>query len=549
MNNITETIKGYCPICGEHTFFDSNLPIGAKGKRNNFFCRSCKSSSRNRHIAKVILQCYNSDKNITSLINFAKKTSLTILNLCSYGAIHTALKEANHYYCSEYFDHTPSGQYVNGIQCQNLEQTTYLNNFFDIIISEDILEHINDPRKACIELSRILKNSGRHISTIAVSLEKPRSKQRAKLENGTISHLLPPVYHGDMIREEGALVFFDFGKDIITKFLSKTGKTEIIWPDKQSDFMPDNGILHNMVFVSQKPDEKHNDSKFTNLSVMTTNPIKVDNKGIIIMPHIPKAAGNTLYLYLKSVFNSPSAQKGLTIDNYNFYLEWLNKKKITGSNKNKFSDYLNEEFTGELIIDKSILLKIPPINACLINNKQTIKHYQSIKNANAEKRLVIFGHFRIIKYYKYLPDASYMLWLRNPYQRLISSYYYRIRACNNDYYRGTFVNKINIEEHIRKNSNYISKFIEPLKIEESAFIGFTEEFDKSLALFNKILKIEEGFTQTNAKNTNPNKKVIEPYYISQKTKDLITKYNQKDIELYEKAKIHFQSLCDIHLIK
>jgi SAM-dependent methyltransferase len=58
---------------------------------------------------------------------------------------------------SEYFPDTPLGAEKNGVQCQNLEALTFKDNSFDLVITEDVLEHVVNVRKALSEIHRVLK--------------------------------------------------------------------------------------------------------------------------------------------------------------------------------------------------------------------------------------------------------------------------------------------------------------------------------------------------------------------------------------------------------
>ena len=43
---------------------------------------------------------------------------------------------------------------------------------------------------------------------------------RARLTSNGIENLLPPQFHGNPISEEGSLVFYDFGWDLLHQFVS-----------------------------------------------------------------------------------------------------------------------------------------------------------------------------------------------------------------------------------------------------------------------------------------------------------------------------------------
>jgi molybdenum cofactor biosynthesis enzyme MoaA len=103
---------------------------------------------------------------------------------------------------------------VNGLRHENLEQLSFLNDSFDFVISNDVFEHIENPARAMEELGRVLRPGGELIVSTMIYPELFESRKRARLHNGAIEHLHPPVYHSDPLVQDGCLVYTDFGWDI-----------------------------------------------------------------------------------------------------------------------------------------------------------------------------------------------------------------------------------------------------------------------------------------------------------------------------------------------
>ena len=56
---------------------------------------------------------------------------------------------------------------------------------------------------------------GAHIFTTPLAQKDQPTRRRAELVNGAVRHLVdPPMYYGNLISEDGALVTFDWGYDI-----------------------------------------------------------------------------------------------------------------------------------------------------------------------------------------------------------------------------------------------------------------------------------------------------------------------------------------------
>lgn len=117
---------------------------------------------------------------------------------------------------------------------QNLENMKFENNSFDIFITQDVFEHINNPFKAFKEVQRVLKPGGIHIFTVPIDNPLKKTIPRIKLENGMRKAILPEVYHGNPIDEEGgSLVTYDWGNDICEIIEECSGmSTSIIEFDK-----------------------------------------------------------------------------------------------------------------------------------------------------------------------------------------------------------------------------------------------------------------------------------------------------------------------------
>ena len=163
-----------------------------------------------------------------SLIYAIKKCCDPIADIHAYeashrGAVYRYLKRnVGNLTESEYFDSVKTGQYHNGIQCQNLQKLTYADCSFDLCTSTEVLEHVADDGEAFRELARVLRPRGRFLFTVPLA-DAEETITRAVEESGLVRHLLEPQFHGDRIRGTGkVLVFRDYGRDI-TNRLKKNG--------------------------------------------------------------------------------------------------------------------------------------------------------------------------------------------------------------------------------------------------------------------------------------------------------------------------------------
>ncbi len=219
----SEKYKGFCPLCGRDTVFTKK----GRNLRETFSCRYCGSFSRNRHVAKVlqerfaILPPYSLGKLLDA------KPDLKVYEAASYGPIHNTLKNLKGYVCSEFFYDVPPGQCnKQGIRCENLEYLTFPDDSFDVVITQDVFEHVRNFESGFKEVHRVLKKGGFHIFTVPVNPRK-KTVKRIEMRNGEAVYLLPKVYHLDPTR--GGLVYTDFGYDLPVILEEFGFSTKIHW--------------------------------------------------------------------------------------------------------------------------------------------------------------------------------------------------------------------------------------------------------------------------------------------------------------------------------
>lgn len=91
------------------------------------------------------------------------------------------------YSYSYYYEDKPLGQALEaGGTNQNLEKLTFEDNSFDIIITEDVMEHVFEPKKAFREIARCLKPNGLHIFTTPIYPFKKTTARIRKIHGGGI---------------------------------------------------------------------------------------------------------------------------------------------------------------------------------------------------------------------------------------------------------------------------------------------------------------------------------------------------------------------------
>lgn len=120
----------------------------------------------------------------------------------------------------------PSKQYRN----EDLGGQTFPDESFDIVVTQDVFEHLPDPAAAIREIARTLKPGGAHIASIPLVRKWDSSRMRARqLPSGEMEHILPPEYHGNPVDDKGSLVMTDWGYDIGSFFQRHSDMDTVIY--------------------------------------------------------------------------------------------------------------------------------------------------------------------------------------------------------------------------------------------------------------------------------------------------------------------------------
>jgi SAM-dependent methyltransferase len=113
-----------------------------------------------------------------------------------------------------------SGDVINGIVHQDAMNLSFKEASFDYMVSNDVFEHVSNYKKAFEEAYRCLKNNGHLVMSIPIFKDREKTVIRTTINNdGSLNYLMPPVYHGNPISEDGSLVFTEFGWDVIDDLL------------------------------------------------------------------------------------------------------------------------------------------------------------------------------------------------------------------------------------------------------------------------------------------------------------------------------------------
>ena len=197
-------VNGFCPICNAPAFFYSHSPW----IRDFFRCEGCGSIPRERALMAAIEMFYPRWRTM------AIHESSPIKR----GVSPRLKRECSAYTASFYDPAVPLGGIhpQHGYRSENLEQLTFADASFDLVLTQEVFEHIFHPDRAIKEIDRVLKPGGAYIMTVPLVMKSNASRRRASIDaNGNVTYLEDAQYHGDPINERGALVTIDWGYDIL----------------------------------------------------------------------------------------------------------------------------------------------------------------------------------------------------------------------------------------------------------------------------------------------------------------------------------------------
>jgi glycosyltransferase involved in cell wall biosynthesis len=235
-----------CPVCGHWFYFVPSKSI--ENLREAHVCDICGALYRMVQLAKAILEVMGLEKFGSLKQCFGELVKRQIYELGAAGPIHQILSSSPNFVFSEYFEDTlPGTIHKSGVRCEDIQNLSFEDGSFDLIISQDVLEHVPDPTQGLNEIYRVLRPGGYHIFTVPFDKSLEKSVTRARVESGAVNYILPPIYHGDPIRKAGALVYTDFGHDFLN--ILKTTGFEVSLRETSNDNFRGG---YTVVFISKK---------------------------------------------------------------------------------------------------------------------------------------------------------------------------------------------------------------------------------------------------------------------------------------------------------
>lgn len=202
------TLGGFCLLCESETEFQvdvgANFGPGFPNLREGLVCK-CGGKNRDRLMAHGSRAHIESASEIlffgafSAWADWARKAYASKITFCEYFPDHETRGSARN---------------VRGVDIRNEDMTgiTLGDASVDLVLHQDVLEHIPDYRRALSETFRVLKPGGSTVFTAPFFHERRHTQVRAAvLPGGGLVHYEPEERHGDPLNPEGILAFYNFG--------------------------------------------------------------------------------------------------------------------------------------------------------------------------------------------------------------------------------------------------------------------------------------------------------------------------------------------------
>ena len=122
-------------------------------------------------------------------------------------------------------DRHPHQHYVS----QDLEAQSFPDGCFDLVITQDVFEHLFRPDLAIREIRRTLRPGGACMMTVPLVRHGLPSRRRASRTDSGIVHHEEPSYHANPVDAAGSLVTIDWGYDISDYISEHSGMQSAIY--------------------------------------------------------------------------------------------------------------------------------------------------------------------------------------------------------------------------------------------------------------------------------------------------------------------------------
>jgi SAM-dependent methyltransferase len=235
---------GKCPVCSAGKPKQVRTAFVEIGPwlRDNYVCSRCLSIPRERALMVVL-------EDVCPAWRELRMHESSPLHRGLSGRLEA---QCGNYESSQFFPGVKSGVIVDGLRCEDLEAMSLETASLDVLITQDVMEHILNPAVALWEMARVLRPGGMHVCTFPWYPWIGQTRTRARREeDGSVLHLLPEQYHASPVSGGRALVTTDWGTDLADRVEEAGMSCEVHHVSQDRHRGLDGEFLN--VFVFRKP--------------------------------------------------------------------------------------------------------------------------------------------------------------------------------------------------------------------------------------------------------------------------------------------------------
>lgn len=207
--------------------------------------------------------------------------------------------------------------------------------------------------------------------------------------------------------------------------------------------------------------------------------------------------------------------------------------KTAGSS---FRLFLQEALGPRLMWDYGDWPEMRDAQAQAHNERRRVEMLAQVDDIR-QKFSVIHGHYLPEKYLTVFPDAPVSAFLRDPFQHALSTYLHAQRRLleldESKLPPGLRLfrdERMTLTDMLAASPDHQAGYLSAVPLEVMAMIGITEDFDRGVALFQKLFGLRARSSSWRD-NVNPDRNG-HVYEVSADVRRAVEKYRAGDIELY-----------------
>jgi SAM-dependent methyltransferase len=202
MPDLAYDASGWCPICEAAVRFTADNAW----LRDHLLCGSCGSLPRERALSQVL----------TELLPRWRQLAVLESSPADRGISRKLRLQAPGYLGTQWRPDLPTGSLDEwGYRVESLDALSLADETFDLVVTLDVMEHVNDPESCFVEIARVLRQGGWYLFTVPTDVGRMKSERVALYQDdGSVELYAEAEYHGNPISDAGSLVTWRWGRDL-----------------------------------------------------------------------------------------------------------------------------------------------------------------------------------------------------------------------------------------------------------------------------------------------------------------------------------------------